>query len=58
MLFCSIDKLAVPVIVASKKNGPNSPLEDRLHNTDAPSMLTAHSSVMRGFLVAQYTQLC
>jgi len=40
------------VTVASEKNGPISPLEDRSHCTDTPGRKTAHYSVTHGFFVA------
>jgi hypothetical protein len=46
------------VTVVLKINGPNIPLEDTPHHTDAPGKLTACSFVTFGFSVAQYTQLC
>jgi hypothetical protein len=46
------------VTVVSKKNDLISPLEDRPGHTDTPGRLTGHSSVIHGFLVAQYTRLC
>jgi hypothetical protein len=43
------------VRVASKKNGPISPLEDRMRHTHTPGRVTVHSSVTHGFSVTQYT---
>jgi hypothetical protein len=58
MLSSSIVKLAVPVKLASKINSPNVPLEDIPHYSDVRGKVTARSSVVFGFSVAQHTPLC
>jgi hypothetical protein len=42
-------KQAATVTIASKKNGPNIPLEDTEHHTVFPGKLTAHFSVIFQF---------
>jgi hypothetical protein len=58
VVIAGIVKQAVPVTVASKKGGPNIPLEDTVHHTVIPGKLTAHSSITFEFSVAQFTHLC